>query len=79
VALGGTELVLEVADDGTGVEPAQIDAAFAPFATTRPHHAGVGLTLAGAVVEQHGGRLGVESEPGRGTHVVIGLPLREQA
>jgi hypothetical protein len=40
----------------------------------RPH---VGVALTKAIVEQHGGHLEIESEPGQGTYVRLGLPLRE--
>ena len=71
----GTELLIEVADDGAGAEQSLIDRAFEPGseAEGRPR---TGLTLTRAVVEQHGGRLGIESEPGEGTYAQIRLPLR---
>lgn len=72
----GTILRLEVADDGGGAEPATIGAAFEPFAAARGHRPGIGLTLTKAVVEQHGGRIDVDSVPGEGTRVQIDLPLR---
>jgi signal transduction histidine kinase len=58
----GTELLIEVADDGTGAEQSLIDEAF---------------DLREAIVEQHGGYLGVESKPGGGTYAQIRLPLRD--
>jgi two-component system OmpR family sensor kinase len=73
----GTELLIEVADDGAGAEQSLIDRAFEPGAYGddggRPR---TGLTLTKAVVEQHGGRFGIESEPGEGTYAQIRLPLR---
>ncbi len=74
----GTELLIEVADDGVGAEQSLIDRAFEPGAYDdddggRPR---TGLTLTKAVIEQHGGRFGIESEPGEGTYAQIRLPLR---
>jgi two-component system, OmpR family, sensor kinase len=73
----GTELLIEVADDGAGAEQSLIDRAFEPGAydddDERPR---TGLTLTKAVIEQHGGRFGIESEPGEGTYAQIRLPLR---
>lgn len=73
----GTELLIEVADDGDGAEQSLIDRAFEPGAYDdeggRPR---TGLTLTKAVVEQHGGRFGIESEPGEGAYAQIRLPLR---
>lgn len=72
----GTELLIEVADDGAGAEQSLIDEAFerAKDFEDRPR---VGLTLTKAVVEQHGGTLEVDSEPGGGTYALIRLPLRD--
>lgn len=72
----GRELVLEVADNGVGMEQPLISEAFAPFATAQGHRDGIGLRLTRAIVEQHGGRLEMASEHGRGTHVSITLPMR---
>ncbi len=70
----GTELLIEVADDGEGAEQSLIDRAFEPGA--RDERPKTGLALTRAVVEQHGGQFGVESEPGEGTYAQIRLPLR---
>jgi len=75
----GTELLIEVADDGAGAEQSLIDRAFEPGAYDDDDEGGrpqTGLTLTKAVVEQHGGRFGIESEPGEGTYAQIRLPLR---
>ena len=71
----GTELLIEVADDSVGAEQSLIDEAFDPrdALAERPR---VGLALTKAIVEQHGGSLGVESQPGDGTYAQIRLPLR---
>lgn len=70
----GTELLIEVADDGAGAEQSLIDEAFDLPGTAQTR---VGLALTKAVIEQHGGSLEVDSEPGRGTYVQIRLPLRD--
>jgi len=72
----GTTLRLEVADDGSGAEPAIVDAAFEPFSGAHRDKPGVGLALARAVIEQHGGRLRIDSVPDEGTLVQVDLPLR---
>ncbi len=71
----GTELLIEVADEGEGAEQSLIDEAFDP--TDLDDQPRVGLALTKAVVEQHGGSLEVDSELGGGTYAQIRLPLRD--
>jgi signal transduction histidine kinase len=73
----GTKLLNEVADDGAGAEQSLIDEAFDAGAATAGRPRVEGLPLTKAIVEQHGGSLGVESKPGGGTYAQIRLPLRD--
>ena len=73
----GTELLIEVADDGAGAEQTLIDQAFDPGSADPDDRPRVGLALTKAIIEQHGGRLAVESEPGGGAYAQIRLPLRD--
>ena len=51
--------------------------AFEPFFTTRPGVGiGLGLPIVQGIVERHGGKVELESEPGRGTGVTVTLPVR---
>ncbi|WP_026732461.1 ATP-binding protein [Fischerella sp. PCC 9605] len=77
-ATKGAELLIEVADDGTGVEQPLINQAFVTFDDTQRQRPSVGLKLTRAIVEQHGGSLHIDSEPGLGTLVQMRLPLREE-
>ena len=68
---------LDIADTGPGI-PAEIRARiFEPFFTTKPagQGTGLGLSLCRGIVEEHGGAIVVESEPGRGTTFAITLPV----
>lgn len=67
--------VIAVTDSGRGLTPEEIDRVFTPFFTTKHKGTGLGMTISRRIVEQHGGTIGVESAPGRGTTVTIRLPL----
>ena len=77
IAADANQLVIEVADNGKGAEQPLINQAFATFENPRGWRADVGLQLTKAIVEQHGGHLSIDSQPGVGTYVQIQLPLRE--
>ena len=72
----GDHVVIEVSDDGAGVDPA-ID----PFVRGREHVGldGYGLWLARAIAEAHGGRLELVSAPTRGAMFRLSLPLASSA
>lgn len=78
---GVPAVVLEVADTGTGIPAEHLARVTDPFFTTKPEGKGTGLGLAicKRIVEQHHGRLGIESEAGRGTIVRVTLPVRSEA
>ena len=69
-----------VRDEGIGMDRDAIDKAFVPFAQledrlSRPYEgAGLGLPLARLLAELHGGRVAIDSEPGKGTVATIDLP-----
>ncbi|MDD3327406.1 MAG: ATP-binding protein [Zoogloea sp.] len=73
----GDELVIEIEDNGCGMDEATRARIFEPFFTTRPVGQGRGLGLSSAlrIVASHGGRIAVRSVPGRGSCFRICLPL----
>ncbi len=73
----GTQQVLEllVADTGGGISSEHMERIFQPFVTTKAHGIGLGLPITRRLVEDHGGSLRVESQPGKGTTISVRLPL----
>ena len=64
-------------DDGPGIPEDEQSRIFDPFFTTKPVGVGtgLGLSLSHGIIERHGGRISVASQPGRGTTFIIELPL----
>jgi len=71
----GMELIIEVDDDGVGVDPGMVARVFDPFVSTKPEGVGLGLVNAKAVVEGHGGRIELTPRQQRGTRAKIVLPV----
>lgn len=74
----GAEIVVSISDTGEGITPELLSRIFDPFFTTKPGGTGLGLAVASKIVEDHGGRILIGSELGRGTHVKIRLPIGRQ-
>ncbi|MBX5481760.1 MAG: GAF domain-containing protein [Myxococcaceae bacterium] len=72
----GDVAVVEVQDEGTGIAAEHLDRIFEPFFTTRGvgQGIGLGLTAAWGIVQRHGGRIDVQSEPGKGSTFTLRLP-----
>ena len=67
-------LELRVADTGHGIPRESLDRVFDPYFTTKNQGTGLGLATVRTIVEAHGGRVRVASEPGRGTEITLDLP-----
>jgi signal transduction histidine kinase len=71
-------LVVRVSDTGMGIAPANLSKIYDPFFTTKAvgQGTGLGLALSYGIVQEHSGRIFVESQPGRGTTFTIKIPSR---
>jgi CheY-like chemotaxis protein len=76
----GGNVVIEIADTGTGIAPDVMKRLFTPFVTTKPVGVGtgLGLSICHRIVTGFGGAIRVESEVGKGTAFHISLPVAEQ-
>ena len=75
--LPGRYALLEVADNGSGMDAATLARVFEPFFTTKRFGlgSGLGLSMAYGFVKQSGGGISIQSQPGQGTTVLMVLPL----
>ncbi|SHJ48621.1 two-component system, NtrC family, sensor histidine kinase HydH [Malonomonas rubra DSM 5091] len=81
ITLGGKiseEIHLWVQDTGKGISQEEQAKMFNPFYTTKKDGTGLGLAVVQQIVEQHHGRIEVNSQPGQGTCITIILPRREE-
>jgi two-component system NtrC family sensor kinase len=71
------EIEIEVRDDGTGIPQDILPQIFEPFLTTKEsgHGVGLGLAISRSIIEQHNGRIEVQSEAGKGTRFSLTLPV----
>ncbi len=66
---------IEIMDDGIGISQEDLAHIFDPYFTTKATGTGLGLANVHNIVDAHGGKVAVESQPGRGTTFTISLPL----
>jgi len=69
---------LSVSDTGAGIPADDLSRLFTPLFSTKPNGTGLGLMVVKSVAERHGGRVAVESVPGRGTVFHVWLPINSQ-
>lgn len=70
----GPDVLLEVQDNGSGIEAEHLEHIFEPFYTTKPGGSGLGLSICHSIITGFGGDITVESTPGKGTTFRIKLP-----
>ena len=78
----GGEILFTISDDGPGIPPELKGRAFERFETHRgaSHHrgAGLGLSIVQSLMELHGGRIAIDSKPGKGTVAVYAFPIHAE-
>jgi two-component system, NtrC family, sensor kinase len=70
--------IIQVEDTGCGIPKEHLNSIFDPFFTTRASGTGLGLAITHSIIEQHGGKITVESTPGKGTSFSIMLPVKAE-
>jgi two-component system NtrC family sensor kinase len=77
-SLDGEYVNLCFSDDGAGIPPENLERIFEPFFTTKSKGTGLGLAITKQIVEQHRGKIEIESRAGEGTTVTIRLPVSQE-
>jgi two-component system, NtrC family, sensor histidine kinase HydH len=70
---------IDVIDTGSGIDAKDLESIFNPFFTTKSQGVGLGLAVVSKIVDEHGGKIRVESEPGAGTVFRVFLPAKDTA
>jgi signal transduction histidine kinase len=73
----GQAVAIRVSDSGPGIPPSVQDKVFQPFFSTKEEGTGLGLSIATRIIQDHGGRLELESKKNEGATFIITLPLEE--
>lgn len=72
---GSTFVRVNVGDTGSGIDPTVAERLFTPFTTTKESGMGVGLSICKAIIEKHGGKIGVESNAAGGATFHFTVPI----
>jgi two-component system, NtrC family, sensor kinase len=67
VSSQGPEVLIDVQDNGSGIEAEHLEHIFEPFYTTKPGGSGLGLSICHSIIAGFGGDITVDSTPGKGT------------
>ncbi|WP_449244443.1 GAF domain-containing protein [Desulfobacca acetoxidans] len=67
-------ILVQVSDTGSGIPPEIQEKIFQPFFSSKPKGSGLGLAISQKIIEAHQGEITIESEPQKGTRVILFLP-----
>ncbi|MFQ5685937.1 MAG: PAS domain-containing sensor histidine kinase [Candidatus Scalindua sp.] len=68
---------IEIADSGCGIPQKEVKKIFDPLFTTKPKGTGMGLAVCHGIIDKHNGIIEVKSQEGKGTNMIIKLPLED--
>ncbi len=71
------EVIIEVEDNGIGMDEGTAQSAFEPLFTTRARGTGLGLANVQKIINEHRGSVSLESEPNQGTRVAVSMPIEK--
>lgn len=71
-------IIVEIDDNGVGIDPADIEHIFVPFFSNKPHGTGLGLSIVHNLLEAYYSRLDIDSTPGQGTTVTFRLRVADR-
>ena len=74
----GKYIIIELKDEGEGIEKEALSKIFDPYFTTKKDGGGLGLSISHSIIQRHGGIIKVNSEIGRGTVFYIYLPVSKE-
>ena len=71
-------LLIEISDTGKGISPENVKRIYDPFFTTKGigRGTGLGLSVSYGIIQEHSGRISVDSRPGKGTTFTLAIPLK---
>ena len=75
---GGEHVQFQIADNGCGIAPEDLERVTEYYYTTKDTGTGLGLSIAQGIVRQHRGTLEVDSTAGAGTAVTLSLPIQDR-
>ena len=79
--LSGERALIEISDNGKGMDESVLKKVLTPFFTTKSpgKGTGLGLSISFSIIKEHGGSIDIESKPNEGTKVLVTLPLKKES